>query len=182
MLQNSPLVSSILLGLLGLTAVAGTQDAPHPAEGHPAARPADVASPEAIVAAMYDALSGPAGERDWPRFESLFIEEIGRLTPIAPGGTHAESWTPRDYQARFGTFYSRNATFTRELARKEERFAHLAHVFSTFAVLGAPGAEEPLQRGIHSFQLFDDGERWWILSVAWDVETQEQPLPARYLE
>ena len=38
----------------------------------PAAKPADVASPDAILAATYDVISGPAGPRDWDRFNSLF--------------------------------------------------------------------------------------------------------------
>src|ERR1700678_3150851 len=40
----------------------------------PAANPADVSSPDAILAATYDTISGPAGQqRDWDRFRSLFI-------------------------------------------------------------------------------------------------------------
>ena len=39
----------------------------------PRANPADVASPDAIIAALYDVISGPAGQpRDWNRFRSLF--------------------------------------------------------------------------------------------------------------
>src|SRR6202051_4349874 len=37
------------------------------------AKPADVAAPDAILAATYDVISGPAGrERDWDRMRSLF--------------------------------------------------------------------------------------------------------------
>ena len=40
----------------------------------PPAKPADVASPDAILAATYDVISGPATQkRDWDRFRSLFI-------------------------------------------------------------------------------------------------------------
>ena len=46
----------------------------------PQADSADVASPEAIVAAAYDVISGPAGPRDWDRFRSLFGEGA-RLIP-----------------------------------------------------------------------------------------------------
>ena len=39
----------------------------------PTANPADVSSVDAIIAAIYDVVSGPAGEdRDWSRFRSLF--------------------------------------------------------------------------------------------------------------
>ena len=50
----------------------------------PAAAPADVASIDAIVAALYDVISGPAGQpRDWVRMRSLFIPG-GRLMPTSP--------------------------------------------------------------------------------------------------
>jgi len=32
---------------------------------------------------------------------------------------------------------------------------------------------KPSMRGINSIQLFDDGTRWWILSVYWQHETPE---------
>lgn len=50
----------------------------------PATDPADVGSKEAIVAAVYDVISGPVGEaRDWDRFRSLFIPEA-RLIATGP--------------------------------------------------------------------------------------------------
>lgn len=36
-------------------------------------------------------------------------------------------------------------------------------------------------RGINSIQLFDDGNRWWIVSVYWQAETPDLPLPSAYL-
>ena len=42
-------------------------------EGSVAARPADVASIDAIMRAVYEVISGPAGQkRDWNRMRSLF--------------------------------------------------------------------------------------------------------------
>ena len=50
----------------------------------PAAKPADVASPDAILAATYNVISGPAGQqRDWDRFRSLFVPGA-RLIPVVP--------------------------------------------------------------------------------------------------
>src|SRR6266446_10466435 len=47
------------------------------------ANPADVESIEAIIAAAYDSISGPAGKkRDWDRMRSLFIAGA-RLIPTA---------------------------------------------------------------------------------------------------
>ena len=53
----------------------------------PPAKPADVASPDAILAATYDVISGPAAQkRDWDRFRSLFVPGA-RLIPANPKKT-----------------------------------------------------------------------------------------------
>jgi hypothetical protein len=36
-------------------------------------------------------------------------------------------------------------------------------------------------RGINSIQLFNDGKRWWILSIYWQHESKQHPLPKEYL-
>ena len=41
----------------------------------------------------------------------------------------------------------------------------------------APSDEKPLVRGINSIQLVNDGKRWWIASVAWDTEREDNPIP-----
>ena len=52
----------------------------------PAADPADVSSIDAIVAALYDVISGPAGEkRDWARFRSLFAPGEREVFPHMMG-------------------------------------------------------------------------------------------------
>src|SRR5690242_21140666 len=51
----------------------------------PAARPADVASIDAILKAAYDTISGPKGQqRDWDRLRSLFAPGA-RLIPTHTG-------------------------------------------------------------------------------------------------
>ena len=50
----------------------------------PAANPADVASVDSIIGAVYDVISGPAGKkRDWDRMRSLFLPGA-RLIPTGP--------------------------------------------------------------------------------------------------
>src|SRR5213594_2599945 len=54
----------------------------------PEANPADVASIDAIIAAAYDSISGPAGQkRDWERERSLFYPGA-RLIPTAKPGAN----------------------------------------------------------------------------------------------
>src|SRR5262245_10327480 len=45
------------------------------ASSAPVANPNDVQSVNAMVAAIYDVISGPPGARDWNRFHSLFAKD-----------------------------------------------------------------------------------------------------------
>lgn len=66
-----------------------------------------------------------------------------------------------------------------ETSRREERYGTIAQVFSTYE---AHTEKEPIQmRGINSLQLIHDGQRWWIVSLMWQAETPDQPLPNDYL-
>ncbi len=147
----------------------------------PPAAPADVDSIDSIVAALYDVISGPPGQpRDWQRLRSLFVPG-GRLIPTVArggGGVALRVMEVNDYIAITGPFLERVGFTERELARKTERFGHIAHVFSSYE--GRVTTEGRTIRGINSIQLLHDGARWWILSVYWEAETPENPLPVEF--
>ena len=65
----------------------------------------------------------------------------------------------------------------RELVRRTERYGSMAQAFSSYASYRR-GETEPFARGINSFQLFWDGQRWWIMTIFWDSERPNNPLPA----
>ena len=151
----------------------------------PEADPADVESVDAIIAATYDVISGDKGEaRDWDRFLSLFHPELGRLTPLraANGAWSAMAMTPTEYADRAKQWSANTAFYEREIARRAETFGGICHVWSTYAGFNAKDAGEPFVRGINSIQLMNDGERWWILAIAWDAEREDQKLPDEYLK
>jgi hypothetical protein len=52
-------------------------------------------------------------------------------------------------------------------------------VFSTYESRHAPGDAKPFQRGINSIQLYNDGQRWWIVNLLWRAEGDKNPLPER---
>ncbi len=164
----------------------------------PPARPEDVASVDAILNAVYDVISGPAGEaRDWDRMRSLFLPEA-RLIPSGQaqdGSTRYLIWSLEEYITTAGEQLKANGFFEREAFRIEERFGSIAHVFSTYESFRTEDEMEAgshFVRGINSFQLlFDgerwwvlqvDGERWWVLQIYWQSETPDQPIPDRYLD
>jgi hypothetical protein len=148
------------------------------------ARPADVSSMDAIVATLYDVISGPAGQaRDWDRMRSLFVPG-GRLIPSVAGeqgGATARVLDVNAYIERVRPNFERNGFFEREIARKTEAFGNIAHLFSTYESRHAPSDAAPFARGINSIQLLKDGDRWWVVTVFWDAERQGNALPAQYL-
>lgn len=150
----------------------------------PSAKPADVATMDSIIAALYDVISGPAGKRDWDRFRSLFAPGA-RLIPngIRPTGeVVSRVMTVDDYAQRNGPFLEKNGFFEREAARHTEAFANIAQVFSTYESRHAKDDAKPFQRGINSIQLVNDGKRWWIVTVFWQGEDDKNPLPEKYLK
>lgn len=153
------------------------------AESWPEPDPADVESMDAIIAALYDVISGPPGPRDWDRLRSLHVPEA-RLIPSGPDATGTvvyRVWSVNDYIEQVGGQLQANGFFEREIARVTERFANLAHVFSTYESRHRADDPEPFQRGINSLQLLYDGDRWWIVQVMWTPETAGREIPPRYL-
>ena len=153
--------------------------------GTSTADPADVASIDAIIAAMYDSISGPAGEkRDWERERSLFYAGA-RLIPTAKPGVN-DHLAPQmldidGFIARVEPYFAQHGFFEKEIARRTEQFGHIAHVWSTYESRYNANDPEPFMRGINSIQLFHDGNRWWIVSIYWQQESPEHPVPEKYL-
>ena len=150
-----------------------------------AANPSDVASMDSIVAALYDVISGPAGKkRDWDRMRSLFIPGA-RLIPTGKrqtGEISSRVMTVEDYVAASGKFLEDNGFFEKEVARRTELFGNIAHVFSTYESRHKAEDAKPFARGINSIQLMNDDKRWWIVTVFWQAEGPDNPLPEKYLK
>lgn len=150
----------------------------------PAARPEDVSSIDAILASVYDVISGgPGVERDWDRFRSLFLPE-GRLIPGGNGQDGRARYrvlSVEDYIELAGPQLEGGGFFEREIGKVVERFGNVAHAFSAYASRRALDDPEPFQRGVNGFQLWHDGERWWIVSILWDWERPGEPIPERYI-
>jgi len=154
-----------------------------------AAAPPDAASPEAIVAALYESVShGPDAEPNWERMRAIFLP-VGMLIP--PKKPQDDMFTVIDvdgFQDRV-----RKATATakqkgeptgfieREIARRTDCFGNVCQVFSTYEGRRAASDEKPFVRGINSIQLVRDGSRWWIASVVWDTERPDNPISPAYL-
>lgn len=186
--HNKPMTLQSLARPLALAALLAMAPLPALAQGNaavaPAANPADVASPDAILKALYDVISGPAGQkRDWNRFRSLFVPGARLIPTGAPQGQPARAviMTPDDYVERAGVNLERNGFFEVEVARTSEQFGRIMHAFSTYESFRTADDKTPFMRGINSIQLLNDGTRWWIVTVYWDSERPDNPIPDRYL-
>lgn len=168
----------LALSLLTAAPLAAQQAAPPPA------RPEDVSSVDAIMRAVYDVISGPAGQqRNWDRMRSLFLPGA-RLIPTGktPDGKHvARVWSVEEYIANAGPRLEEMGFFEREIGRVQEQYGNIVHLMSAYDSKRKADDAQPFARGVNSFQLFNDGSRWWVVTIYWEGETPDTPIPARFL-
>jgi hypothetical protein len=145
-------------------------------------RPADVCSPDAIIKAMYETISGPAGPRNWYRERSLYLDGA-RLIPIGKrvhkdGGLEVMSIDEWIEDAK--SYLEENDFYESEIMRKQHSYGDIIQVFSTYESRNSPD-DKPFARGINSIQLLKKDGRWWIVTVMWDNESKDNPIPEEFL-
>lgn len=142
----------------------------------PAARPDDVSSPEAIVRAMHDAVSGPRGHWDDKRLRSLFVPEA--LIEFTDEGTDGvpriQSISLDELVRMFGELHAQTSWYERAVSlnvvtmqRKGEK--------ATLAVVNHTGDEsthpltgpETKRPATSMTQVVKLQGRWWIVSHTW---------------
>ncbi len=144
----------------------------------------EVKTLDGIIEALYGSISGEAGvDRDWELFHVLFTENA----QLVPTGKNEEgvvgfrSMKPSGYSENADSYLKENGFFENEIYRVKEEYGPVVHVFSTYESRRSAADEEPFARGINSIQLFNDGNRWWIMTIYWSAETKDNPLPDKYL-
>lgn len=147
-------------------------------------RAEDVASVDAIIAALYEVISGPAGvKRDWDRFRGLFAPNA-RLIPTGrrPDGSQVmRTLTPEEYSTQVGPRLENTGFFEREIGRRTDSFGAITHVFSAYDSKFTLQDSVPFTRGINSIQLLNDGKRYWVVTVFWDSERPDNRIAEQYL-
>lgn len=144
----------------------------------------DTESVDAIITAVYESISGAAGEeRDWDRFRHMFAKGA-QLIPVGvrPDTVAAVFYSVDDYIEVVTPYFMQNGFFEVEVTRKSERYGNILHTFSTYESRSKADDAEPYARGINSFQLLHDGDRWWIINIFWlDEASAGIPIPEKYL-
>lgn len=145
----------------------------------PAADPADVATPESAVKAVYETLSGRAGEtRNWDRFRSLMAPDARFITQsvAADGAVRRRVLGVGELITSNDNAFATQGFFEHYAIARDEAWAHFAVVVTPYETRHAPG-EAPFARGIKHIELTSDGKRWFIESIVWERETTASPLP-----
>ncbi len=144
----------------------------------------DAESIGSVITALYGVVSGPAGKtRDWQRNKALFYPGARSVrTFIGPDGRpRALSMSPDEYAANVQPMLDEHSFYEVEIARREFHFGNIAHALSTYESRRSPDDPKPFGRGVNSLQFFHDGVRWWVLSIVWDNERPDNPIPEELL-
>ncbi|SMO96983.1 hypothetical protein [Gracilimonas mengyeensis] len=146
---------------------------------------ADVENIDNLIEALYATISGEKGEpRQWDRFRNLFIPEA-RLIPTGENEDGKNTYrvmNPEEFIENTNEYFVENGFYEYELSREEHHYGRVVHLFSTYASKRSKADEEPFNKGINSIQLFNDGERWWIVTIYWAHASEANPIPEKYLD
>ncbi|WP_274474433.1 hypothetical protein [Mangrovimonas aestuarii] len=144
-----------------------------------------VQSVDSIISNLYSVISGEKGEeRNWDLFKYLFKPDA-KLIATGPdniGVYQVKYLSPQNYIDSSGEWLVKNGFFEVEINRKEQRFGHIAQVFSTYETYYSKKDTSPFMRGINSIQLLFDGTRWWIINIYWTQETEDNQIPKEFLK
>jgi hypothetical protein len=133
-----------------------------------------------VIIDLYDVISGPAGERDWDRMKNLFHPNaiMGALRMDDGKELGYSSFTLEEYVERSGPYFLENGFFESELNRSTQQYGELIHMFSAYE--SRHTKQGPVfSRGINSIQLIMEKERWWIVSIQWNSEREDLPIPKK---
>jgi len=148
----------------------------------PKPRPEDVSSPNTIIRAMYECISGPAGERNWNRLRSLYLDGA-RLIPTGKRLHQEDSLRAMsidEWIEDVQDYFAENDVYETEIMSHMDRFGDIIQAFSTYEVRDKRDSA-PINRGIKSFQLLKHEGRWWIVTVVWVDESEDNPIPEEFL-
>jgi len=160
---------------------ANAQAIPDLASQVPAPKAEDVKSMAGLLRGIYDVISVPAGDRDWNRLRSLFVPQarFTQTTKAPDGSVVVNLLGVDDFVAMAGDVFKKEPFYENAIVNRAQTYGNVTQVFSSYESRHAPG-EKPFERGINSIQLINDGKRWWVLSILWDEERPDNPLPPEF--
>jgi hypothetical protein len=142
---------------------------------------ADVKTIDGIVRAMYDVISGEPGPRNWERLRALCLPtaQFNAVFYTKEGRSKFFAGTVEKYITATTPVFLKEGFYEKESHRVTDMFGSMAHVFSTYESRHTKNGEV-FERGINSIQLVYDKDRWWVVNVMWNSESEKNPLPKKY--
>lgn len=141
----------------------------------------DVRTIAGLTEAYYDCISGPIGQkRDFDRFRNLFH----------PNATFTYSyWSESEQKAKLMEFdfdgylekldyLDKKGFYEEEISSQITEYGTLVNVISTYRFWMEDQTAEG--RGITMYNYFYDGERYWIMSMLWQMESDRFPIPEEF--
>jgi hypothetical protein len=137
--------------------------------------------PESLIRGLYTAVTFQPGTLpDWEYVRSFFIPEA--VFGVRKTRTNMEvldldgfvGWWLEDVEKH--DLEKRGLEETIEKMKLIE-YRNIAHCFVVYKVRILTPADSPGQLGLDSYSLMKKEGRWWIISVANDVITPQNPLP-----
>jgi hypothetical protein len=170
----------IICGAIVLAALPQVKPVEHISVKAIAPRPEDVSSIDNIVKASYETISGGVGmPRQWDRDRSLYDPNVRFVSIDVDPKTKdviAHSMSHQDFVDHADNFMVKEGFEEHELKHVTRQFGNAATVLSSYEGSVA-STGKVVTRGVNIFQLYFDGKRWWILSMVWDDERPDNPLP-----
>lgn len=138
---------------------------------------------DTVIGELYGSLKFNSNTMpDWDRFQSLFIDSA-YLIHVADTtyqrmsvDTFIDAYRK---QINSGNFISFNEF---EIHRVTDTYGHISQVYSTYKEEAETSKGPINSRGINSIQLLKKDDRWYIVSIIWYDENEENPLPPGYLD
>jgi hypothetical protein len=135
----------------------------------------DWKSPETIIQAMYETISGDPGEqRNWERFRELFFDNAEML--ISMQSSQLSGIIASDIETiitQTDAAYEKTGFHEIEIAQKVIKYGDMANVYSSFEIKLKASDDKPLMKGLNHFQLLFDGDRWWIISNTSIIDNEQ---------
>ncbi len=142
----------------------------------------DAQSVESLTKAYYDCVSGPIGQvRDFDRLRNLFHPKAQLTYSYWSEEEQKSKLMHMDIEGYIGKldYLDKKGFYEKELFSKVETYGSIIQSISTYKFWMEDKTAEG--RGFSSYNLFYDGNRYWILSMFWMMESEKFPIPKEYL-
>lgn len=135
-------------------------------------------TPGEAVEALYEVISGPAGEpRDWERFHAMFLDgaQMTVLAPMPEGEERVVTLTVEEYVSRNAERLSEMGFTEAETRRQTHVYGGLATILSAYEATRSDTGET-FATGVNTIVLAREEGVWKVASLAWRSETEDWPV------